>query len=183
MQREEIEEIVRQVISKMNNSEIYEKETPIDNYDNVLSDIDFRIEMVRRYHSTLRSAVAAVIPNEDPHAAVLEEVNRWIDIARAAQIGQLRNERNSVVPYTPDELDTILTDGDILDLPSDGISLSNQSIYSQDPEYFGELSRQENNEQPKDAQGSSIWPPILGSVYISTAVYALLRALEHFFGK
>ena len=128
MQREEIEEIVRQVISKMNNEEISGKTKSLDDYleedlNEVLSDIDFKIEMVRRYHSTLKSAIAAVIPNEDPHVAVLEEVNRWMDIARAAQIGELRNERNSVLLYTPEEIEEILSDGDILDSPSDSISL------------------------------------------------------------
>jgi len=182
MQREEIEEIVRQVISKMNNEEISGKTKSLDDYleedlNEVLSDIDFKIEMVRRYHSTLKSAIAAVIPNEDPHVAVLEEVNHWMDIARAAQIGELRNERNSVLLYTPEEIEEILSDGDILDSPSDSISLELNSQAN------AEIENSFNDDEKKVVHGSSIWPPILGSVYISTAVYALLRALEHFFGK
>lgn len=117
MQKSEIEELVRKIIEEHNVNFTRSK------FQDELDEIDYQIDMVRKYHSTLLTAVEAVIPDEEPHDSVLAEMRKWLRIARAAQIGELRNRRQSFESYSDDMLESMVVDGDMLDSPSDGVSL------------------------------------------------------------
>lgn len=134
MQKAEIEELVRKIIEEHNVNFTRSK------FQEELDEIDYQIDMVRKYHATLVSAVEAVIPDEEPHDSVLAEMRKWLRIARAAQIGELRNRRQSFESYSDDMLESMVVDGDMLDSPSDGVSLMMQREMRTDeaPEIYSE---------------------------------------------
>ena len=182
MQREEIEEIVRQVIQKMNQIDNQEEKQSDD--DVALENIDLQIEMVRKYHITLQSAIAAVIPNEEPHSAVLDELNRWLEIAKAAQIGRLRHERHAIFPYNEFQVALISNDADMLEHPSDietlRLYVSEQASF---PEELQQIDDAVENDNSTENRNLSFFTPVRTSVIASLSLVGLIEFFVRYFAK
>ncbi|NBV35852.1 MAG: hypothetical protein EBR94_01060 [Bacteroidetes bacterium] len=88
-----------------------------------LQEIDQMISYVILEHDQLAKAVRAVIPNEEPHVIVLNEILEWLRIARAARIGDLRYRRDMLLPYTNQQIEEISLDEYMFETPVDMESL------------------------------------------------------------
>jgi hypothetical protein len=97
---------------------------------NELQEIDQMISYIVLEHDQLAKAVRAVIPNEEPHVIVLNEILEWLRIARAARIGDLRYRRDMVLPYTNQQIEEISLDEYMFETPVDMESLLRRRLDS-----------------------------------------------------
>lgn len=94
-----------------------------ESVQNEMREIDQMISYIILEHDQLAKAVRAVIPNEEPHVIVLDEILEWLRIARAARIGDLRYQRDGLLPYTNQQIEEISVDEYMFETPVDMESL------------------------------------------------------------
>lgn len=97
---------------------------------NELQETDQMISYIILEHDQLAKAVRAVIPNEEPHVIVLNEILEWLRIARAARIGDLRYRRDILLPYTNQQIEEISMDEYMFETPVDMESLLRRRLDS-----------------------------------------------------
>jgi len=125
---------------------------------NELQEIDQMISYIVLEHDQLAKAVRAVIPNEEPHVIVLNEILEWLRIARAARIGDLRYRRDMVLPYTNQQIEEISLDEYMFETPVDMESLLRRRLDS--------IAQEKENliELPVQVSAIQIPEPVVESV-------------------